>query len=59
MIDVYRHGKYPKIRVYGSSGFYNTVGGKVAFNVLYCDGHVNTESDRRLAYKVLRMKFPG
>jgi prepilin-type N-terminal cleavage/methylation domain-containing protein/prepilin-type processing-associated H-X9-DG protein len=59
MIDVYRHGKYPKVRVGGSSGFYNTVGGKVAFNVLYCDGHVNTESDRRLAYKVLRMKFPG
>ena len=59
MIDVYRHGKYPKVKVPGASGYYDTNGGKVAFNVLYCDGHVTTELDRKLAYKVLRMKFPG
>lgn len=59
MIDVYRHGKFPPVRVAGASGYYNTIGGKVAFNILWADNHVTTESDRRVAYRALRMRFPG
>jgi prepilin-type processing-associated H-X9-DG protein len=34
-------------------------GGSVAFNILYCDGHVATATDRKEAYLSVRMKFPG
>lgn len=57
MIDIYRHGKYPKIMP-GTTTF-DPRGGKIAFNILYADGHVATATDGREAYRAIRMKFPG
>jgi len=57
MVDIYRHGKRP-----GPGPAANTVdpyGGKIAFNMLYADGHVATATRGDEAYKALRMKFPG
>jgi prepilin-type N-terminal cleavage/methylation domain-containing protein/prepilin-type processing-associated H-X9-DG protein len=59
LFDFYRHGKYPPIQVPGGGGYYNKVGGKVAYNILYCDGHVSATIDRRDAYRSLRQRFPG
>jgi prepilin-type N-terminal cleavage/methylation domain-containing protein/prepilin-type processing-associated H-X9-DG protein len=53
--DFYRHGRYPS--VVGTQ--YSPTGGSVAFNILYCDGHVATSNDRKEAYLSVRMKFPG
>ena len=53
--DFYRHGRVPGI--VGSQ--YQTSGGQVAFNILYCDGHVVTAHDPKEAYLSVRMKFPG
>jgi len=57
-LDVYRHGKYPP-RSKTNVNAYDKDGGKVAFNVLYCDGHVATELTKIAAYKALRQRFPG
>jgi len=56
MIDIYRHGKLP-----GSIGsnLVDPKGGKVAYNILYADGHVSTERDGKEAYRSVRKKFPG
>jgi prepilin-type processing-associated H-X9-DG protein len=58
MFDFYRHGKFPPVQVLGDSGYYRAQGGKVAYNVLYCDGHVVTSMDRSDAYRSIRMRFP-
>ena len=55
-IDLYRHGKVPG-QIGG--GFLDPRGGKIAYNVLYCDGHVTTQNDGQEAYRSIRMKFPG
>lgn len=55
-IDRYRHGKYPPI---GPGGLFATRGGKVAFNVLFVDGHASTLFDIREGYKAIRMRYPG
>src|SRR5258705_494046 len=49
--DFYRHGRYPP--VVGTQ--YATSGGSVAYNILYCDGHVTTATDRKEAYLSVRM----
>jgi prepilin-type N-terminal cleavage/methylation domain-containing protein/prepilin-type processing-associated H-X9-DG protein len=55
LADAYRHGKYPA----KAGVIYRPEGGKVAFNILYCDGHVATASDRTEAYRSTRMKLLG
>lgn len=56
LTDAYRHGKYPK-QFDGAS--HEKIGGKVAFNILYCDGHVVTSVDRTEAFRSLRMRYPN
>jgi prepilin-type N-terminal cleavage/methylation domain-containing protein/prepilin-type processing-associated H-X9-DG protein len=55
---VYRHGKAPD-RAASPAGTYAKTGGKVAFNILYCDGHVATAMDIAEAYRSIRLRFPG
>ena len=57
--DFYRHGKDPREAVSGAGGYFERTGGKVAYNVMFCDGHVETMTDREQAYRITRMRFPG
>lgn len=57
-VDVYRHGKYPNLDATKAETF-SQQGGKVAYNVLYCDGHVSNENSQKAAYQSLRQRFPG
>lgn len=57
-LDCYRHGKNPGLEGGGSTRI-KTSGGKVGYNILYCDGHVATSIDRTDGYKAIRMRFPG
>lgn len=59
LFDFYRHGKYPPIAVGGNTGYYQAKGGKVAYNVLFVDGHVEQVTSRETAYRAMRMRFPG
>ena len=54
-IDIYRHGKSPP----ASGDAYAKSGGRISFNILYCDGHVSTCVHGADAYKAIRMMFPG
>lgn len=56
--DYYRHGTPPSIQYDGTHGYYYSTGGKIAFNILYFDGHVAEVNDRREAYHSLRMETP-
>jgi prepilin-type N-terminal cleavage/methylation domain-containing protein/prepilin-type processing-associated H-X9-DG protein len=57
LYDVYRHGRKPKID--STTNTYNLVGGKIAYNVLFCDGHVTTLTDFESGYRAGRMRYPG
>jgi prepilin-type processing-associated H-X9-DG protein len=53
--DFYRHGKYPPPM---DANRFSPKGGKVAYNILYADGHVITATDRETGYRSFRMRFP-
>jgi prepilin-type processing-associated H-X9-DG protein len=55
--DIYRHGKIPGLAP--GVTYFKDSGGKVAYNILYCDGHVNTSVDATEIYRSIRMRFPG
>jgi prepilin-type N-terminal cleavage/methylation domain-containing protein/prepilin-type processing-associated H-X9-DG protein len=55
-VDIYRHGKTPKTV---ANYRFDPTGGKIAYNILYADGHVSGATDGREAYRSTRMKFPG
>jgi prepilin-type N-terminal cleavage/methylation domain-containing protein/prepilin-type processing-associated H-X9-DG protein len=54
--DYYRHGKYPP-RSYPNA--FSGTGGKVGYNLLYADGHVDTLNSREQGFRAARMRFPG
>jgi prepilin-type N-terminal cleavage/methylation domain-containing protein/prepilin-type processing-associated H-X9-DG protein len=56
LIDIYRHGTYPGD---SAAGTLDPNGGSIAFNILYCDGHVTTQKDAKQAYLSLRQRFPN
>ena len=58
MIDTYRHGTYPHLSPTNSQNF-SKFGGKPAFNILYCDGHVETSTVQSEAFHAVRMRYPG
>jgi prepilin-type N-terminal cleavage/methylation domain-containing protein/prepilin-type processing-associated H-X9-DG protein len=53
--DWYRHGTYPKL----AGAQFDPKGGSVAYNILFCDGHVNKAVDRIDGYKAIRLRYPG
>lgn len=67
--DCYRHGVYPPVIAKwsdpsssgdGSGGpVFAQTGGKVAYNILYYDGHVQESFDRADAYKSVRLRYPN
>jgi prepilin-type N-terminal cleavage/methylation domain-containing protein/prepilin-type processing-associated H-X9-DG protein len=57
LVDVFRHGAFPN-RVSGARR-YEAKGGKVGFNVLFCDGHVVSYKTQDGAYDPFRMGNPG
>lgn len=60
MFDFYRHGKYPDVQNNDkNNGFYKATGGKIAYNILYADNHVDSPPDRETGYKACRIRFPG
>jgi prepilin-type N-terminal cleavage/methylation domain-containing protein/prepilin-type processing-associated H-X9-DG protein len=56
--DWYRHGKYPGLLVGGGDGYFDKNGGKVAYNILYADGHVASSTDKSESYKSIRVRYP-
>lgn len=57
MYDWYRHGTVPPMDP-GTTRF-KPEGGKVAYNILYCDGHVATAISKEEGYIAIRQRFPG
>lgn len=57
--DCYRHGIYPKLAPFNGGVAFSPIGGKVAYNILYFDGHVATCSDRSEGYRSVRMRYPN
>jgi prepilin-type N-terminal cleavage/methylation domain-containing protein/prepilin-type processing-associated H-X9-DG protein len=53
--DRYRHGTYPSIE---TATQFSKRGGKVAYNVLFCDGHAATLTTIEEGYKAVRMIAP-
>jgi prepilin-type N-terminal cleavage/methylation domain-containing protein/prepilin-type processing-associated H-X9-DG protein len=58
--DFYRHGTYPPVQdPTPASGFYSAVGGRIGYNILFADNHVEAIKDRETGYRACRMRFPG
>ncbi|HEY1686188.1 MAG TPA: prepilin-type N-terminal cleavage/methylation domain-containing protein [Tepidisphaeraceae bacterium] len=64
--DCYRHGVYPNVLPSWTGNGYSLTtpcfaqtGGKVAYNILYYDGHVQESFDRTDAYRSVRLRYPG
>lgn len=55
--DLYRHGVQPEFLA-GSDDL-EPNGGRVNYNVLYCDGHVENHTHGNEAFRSVRMRFPG
>jgi prepilin-type N-terminal cleavage/methylation domain-containing protein/prepilin-type processing-associated H-X9-DG protein len=55
--DWHRHGTKPPILA-GTTRFEDK-GGKVQFNILYCDGHVSAALSKEDGYRAIRQRFPG
>jgi prepilin-type N-terminal cleavage/methylation domain-containing protein/prepilin-type processing-associated H-X9-DG protein len=53
--DWYRHGTYPGRQ---TNDEFKSTGGKIAYNILYADGHVSGAVDKETAYKSVRMRYP-
>lgn len=70
-VDFYRHGQYPMLLATTSGGtggkgggttstnYSWGAGGKIAYNMLFCDGHVMTSHSPSDAFLYLRMRYPG
>jgi prepilin-type processing-associated H-X9-DG protein len=60
--DYYRHGRYPAMASTGGGpaggGYFKSNGGKISYNILYADGHVNGTADRGDAYRSLIGAYP-
>jgi prepilin-type N-terminal cleavage/methylation domain-containing protein/prepilin-type processing-associated H-X9-DG protein len=54
--DYYRHGKYPPAM---TANQFSPNGGKIAYNVLFADGHVENLQSREQGFKAARMRYPG
>jgi prepilin-type N-terminal cleavage/methylation domain-containing protein/prepilin-type processing-associated H-X9-DG protein len=53
-LDRYRHGKYPRI----NGDYFDDKGGRVAFNILYADGHVTTAASINEGFRAIQMREP-
>jgi prepilin-type processing-associated H-X9-DG protein len=56
--DYYRHGRPPRVSGTRFDAPNGNPGGRVRTNILYCDGHAETVSDPKLAYRSIRMQLP-
>jgi prepilin-type N-terminal cleavage/methylation domain-containing protein/prepilin-type processing-associated H-X9-DG protein len=61
--DYYRHGSLPGRKDSTDASRWDAAGGtnprgKVATNILYCDGHVDTVTDPKQCYKAIAMRLP-
>lgn len=55
--DMYRHGKNPPVMA-GTTRM-DPKQGKIAFNILYCDGHVETAITYDQGYRAIRLRHRG
>ena len=53
-IDRYRHGRLPRVE----GDVFAATGGRVAFNVAFCDGHVETLRSAAAGYRAVRLRDP-
>jgi prepilin-type N-terminal cleavage/methylation domain-containing protein/prepilin-type processing-associated H-X9-DG protein len=56
LVDVYRHGRAPSMI---SPDLYAAQGGRIRYNILYADGHVETHTDMRPAFHSMRLGNTG
>jgi prepilin-type processing-associated H-X9-DG protein len=58
-VDLFRHGKTPSVQGAGINTVYASNGGTIRYNILYCDGHVDSQSTAPEAYRACRQRFPN